>query len=363
MSNFGTLLRLTTFGESHSKAVGGVLEGFPSQFNVDLDAVQQQVNRRRARGDLSTARQEADQIVILSGLQDQITLGTPIAFLVNNRDIKPGDYKSCQGSGDTYIPRPSHADFTYLQKYGIHAKSGGGRSSARETIPRVIAGAFAEQFLRQTLGCDVIAWVDRVGPYQCNQVDVSTITRRLIDCSEVRCPHPEISNSIVQYIRKVKSEGDSVGGSVTCVIRNPPVGIGEPCFDKLEAVLAHAMMSIPATKSFEIGEGVRVAEMKGSDNNDCFSYRDGKVCPVSNKAGGILGGISSGEYITMKISIKPPSSISKSQKTCDLSGKEKDFSTQGRHDPCVVQRAVSIIEAMASLCVMDLFLQQKKHLS
>ncbi len=361
MSSFGTLLRLTTFGESHSKAVGGILEGFPSRFKLDLDAIQTQVNRRRARGDLSTARQEADQVVLLSGLQDQVTLGTPIAFLVNNNDIKPGDYQQCQGNGDEYIPRPSHADYTYLKKYGIHAKSGGGRSSARETIPRVIAGALAEQYLMQTTGCDIIAWVNQVGPYRCGDIDISTITRESIDCSEVKCPQPDISESIIKHIREAKMEGDSVGGSITCVIRNPPIGIGEPCFDKLEAVLAHAMMSIPATKSFEIGEGIRVAEMKGSENNDCFEKDESEnVKPRSNRAGGVLGGISSGEYITMRISIKPPASISKVQKTCNLSGEAINFSTQGRHDPCVVQRAVSIVESMAAICIMDLCLIQKR---
>jgi chorismate synthase len=363
MSHFGQLLRLSTYGESHSLAVGGILEGFPSCCTIDQDKLQQQVNRRRARGQLSTARQEEDKIVFLSGLQDSVTLGTPLGFLVYNRDIKPSDYKGCQQSGEKYIPRPSHADFTYLKKYGIHAKSGGGRSSARETIPRVIAGAFAEQYLEQQCGTSIVGWVSQVG---CVKLDLSrreqlALTRSIVDKSEIRCPRETESREMIKLIQDAKSEGDSVGGVVSCIIKNPALGIGEPCFDKLEAKLAQAMLSIPATKGFEIGEGFSVAEMKGSSHNDCFTQKDGVVKPESNRAGGILGGISSGEAIYFRVPIKPPSSIEKSQQTCDLSGENVDFSTVGRHDPCVVQRAVAIVEAMAALCLADLFLLQKRN--
>ena len=361
MSSIGTILKLTTFGESHSKAVGGILEGFPSGFFIDFVKMQKQVDRRRAQGTLSTPRQEEDRVIILSGFQEGITLGTPIGFMVNNNDIRTRDYDSCQKGGEAYIPRPSHADYTYLKKYGIHAKSGGGRSSARETIARVVAGAIAEQYLEQVTNCRVVAWVSNIGGIESKYVP-KDITRDDVDLSLVRCPDLKASKKMITAINKIKEQGDSLGGIINCQVINPPVGLGEPCFDKLEARLSMAMMSIPATKAFEIGEGFNVSNMTGLEHNDCFECVRGEIRPMSNHSGGTLGGISNGSNICFRLAVKPPSSIQSVQKTVNMSGEEVEFSTIGRHDPCVVQRAVAIVEAMTALTLMDFYLLQKsKH--
>lgn len=357
MSSFGTLLKLTTFGESHALAVGGILEGFPPKFPLDLKKAQEQVNRRRATNHISTERREGDEIILLSGVEDGITLGTPLGFMVRNMDIKKEDYANCQNSGAKYIPRPGHADYTYLQKYGIHAKSGGGRSSARETVARVIAGAFAEQYLEYVCDCTIVAWVNNIGGIKCKPPPFN-ITRESIDKSGVRCPDLEASEKMIKHIVKLKDEGNSAGGIISCGIQNPPIGIGEPCFDKLEARLAMAMMSIPETKGFEIGEGFDVAEMTGKDHNDCYSYIDNFVSPQTNHAGGTLGGISTGNPIYFKVAVKPPSSIKASQQTCNMSGDMIDFYTEGRPDPCVVHRTIAIVESMAALTLLDYYLIQ-----
>jgi chorismate synthase len=358
MSLYGRKLRLTTFGESHCSAVGGILEGFPSNFSIDIEKVQLQLDRRRAKGSISTQRQESDKVEILSGLEKNVSLGTPIGFLVKNKDIKPEDYKSSQGEGETYIPRPSHADYTYLSKYNIHASSGGGRSSARETISRVIGGAIAEQYLKEILNCEIIAWVSQIGTVKLDYIP-DNITRELVDISPVKCPDSIISDKMIEVIETAKAEKDSVGGIVECVVKNPPIGLGEPCFDKLEALLAHAMLSIPATKGFEIGKGFEVVSMRGSEHNDMFIKDTDNIKPDTNKAGGTLGGISTGQDIYIRIAFKPPSTIAKPQPTVDISGNSVILEAKGRHDPSIVHRAIPIVESMVSLTLLDCYLLNK----
>ena len=369
MSSFGRHLRIHSFGESHCPAVGGMLDGFPANFKLNISQIQQQLNRRRAVGAISTSRQESDQVEILSGIEDGVTLGTPIGFLVRNRDVRPGDYQNSQGQGDSYIPRPSHADYTYLLKYGIHANSGGGRSSARETVARVIGGSIAEQYLWERYQCRIVAWVSQIGTVQAKTPPGLIPTREQVDSTSVRCPDQEAAGQMEHLIHQAKSQGDSIGGVIQGIIVNPPAGIGEPAFDKLEAVLAHAMMSIPATKGFEIGEGFRVATLSGSQHNDCFTQPehpdniDGSpnIQPETNRAGGILGGISSGQPITFRVAFKPPSTISRPQHTVPVSGSPVVLEAKGRHDPCVVHRAVSIVESMSALAVLDQCLLQRSR--
>lgn len=357
MSSYGKNLRLTSYGESHSSSVGGILEGFPANYSVDITKIQKQLDRRRAKGSISTARQELDKIEIHSGLKETgESLGTPIGFLVKNKDIKPEDYKKSQGEGENYIPRPSHADYTYLMKYGIHASSGGGRSSARETISRVVGGSIAEQYLESKYNCTIVAWVSKIGNIEMLDRN-EKITREMVDISPVKCPDAELSILMENEIHLCKEQQDSIGGIVNIKIYNPPIGIGEPCFDKLEAMLAHGMMSIPASKGFEIGEGFKVASLRGSENNDNFKCEYGnKIKPASNHAGGILGGISSGETINMRIAFKPPSSISLPQETVSLNGSPITLEMKGRHDPCIVHRAIPVVEAMAALTILDMTL-------
>ncbi len=358
MSNYGTLLRLTTFGESHCVGVGGILEGFPANYSLDLEKVQLQLDRRRAKGSISTARQESDTLQILSGLEHGKTLGTPIGFMVKNKDIRPDDYHRTQGVGEEYIPRPSHADFTYLKKYGIHASSGGGRSSARETISRVIGGAIAEQYLLSEYGCQIVAWVSQIGHLKIPSTE-ENYTRDIIDKSKVKCPCPETSEKMISLIEKTKAEGDSLGGVVEVRIYKPPIGLGEPCFDKMEALLAHAMLSIPATKGFEIGAGFGCTSKRGSEHNDMFGKNSETIKPITNNAGGTLGGITSGETIQFRVAFKPPSTISKPQETVNIKGDGVTLCAEGRHDPSIVHRAIPIVEAMSALTILDQALIQK----
>ena len=372
MSGFGTILRVTTFGESHCQAVGGILEGFPSNFTLDPELVQLQLDRRRAKGTISTARQESDTLQILSGLENNVTLGTPIGFMVKNKDIRPEDYHHSQGLGENYIPRPSHADFAYLAKYNIHASSGGGRSSARETISRVIGGAIAEQYLLSYYNCNIVAWVSEIHHLKLNLPNPEiNLSREEIDASPVRCPDRELSEKMVNLINDTKQKGDSVGGVVEVRIYNPPIGLGEPCFNKVEALLAQAMMSIPATKGFEIGAGFGCTKRFGSENNDSFGCNNTNtgispvtnhagISPVTNHAGGTLGGITSGATIAFRVAFKPPSTISKPQETVNVKGEPVTLCAEGRHDPCIVHRAVPIVEAMAALTILDLALLQKR---
>jgi chorismate synthase len=356
-SSLGTVFRVTTFGESHCKGVGAVVDGCPARLPLTEADIQPQLDRRRpGQSALTTPRQEADQVTILSGTEKGVTLGTPIALLVANRDQRPEDYGEMAA-----IPRPSHADWTYLLKYGIKASSGGGRSSARETIGRVAAGAIAEKLLRIRHGIEIVAWVSRAGSVECPMPDVAAVTRAQVDASAVRCPDAASAARMIDLIQRTRDEADSVGGVLTCVCRNVPAGWGEPVFDKLEARLAHAMLSIPATKGFEIGSGFDGSRLKGSEHNDRFEVRDGRLRTRTNNSGGVQGGISNGEPIVFRVAFKPPATIGKAQPTVDLDGNEVVLEAKGRHDPCVVPRAVSIVEAMAALVLIDLSLCQGRN--
>lgn len=354
-STFGTVLKVSTFGESHCRGVGAVLDGCPPGIALEESCIQAQLDRRRpGQSSISTDRDESDQVTILSGTEKGVTLGTPIALLVANKDQKSSDYKEM-----TFVPRPSHADFTYQMKYGIRASSGGGRSSARETIGRVAAGAIAEKILFENFGIEIVAWVSAVSHIQAPKIDPITVSRKNVDSTITRCPDTEISDRMETLIREVKTAKDSAGGIVSCVCRNVPAGWGEPVFDKLEAKLAHAMLSIPATKGFEIGSGFAGTRMKGSDHNDPFVKKKGRLGTTTNHSGGIQGGISNGEPILFNVAFKPPATIGLPQKTADFQGSSTILEAKGRHDPCVVPRAVPIVEAMAALVLCDMALRQK----
>ncbi|MDL2275431.1 chorismate synthase [Desulfosarcina sp. OttesenSCG-928-G10] len=355
-SRFGTVLTVSTFGESHGKGIGAILEGCPPGMPLDETDIQPQLDRRRpGQSTLTTARKESDTVVILSGVENSITLGTPIGLLVTNADHRPGDYGSMRR-----IPRPSHADYTYEMKYGIRATSGGGRASARETIGRVAAGAIAEKFLRLTHGVEIVAWVSAIHTVDADLIDAQTVTRSAVDASPVRCPDPAASHAMAEVVARSKAEKDSVGGVITCVCRNVPPGWGEPVFDKLEARLAQAMLSIPAAKGFEIGSGFAGAKMRGSVHNDLFCLKNDRLGTTTNHSGGIQGGISNGEPIFFRVAFKPTATIGLAQHTVDFDGQPVTLEAKGRHDPCVAPRAVPIVEAMAALVLGDAALQQKK---
>ncbi len=355
MSSFGRIFRISTFGESHCRSVGVVVDGVPPRMTLSAEEIQVQLDRRRPGGNkLGTERNEADQLQILSGVENGLTLGTPIGMLVNNKDQRPGDYGSM-----SQIPRPSHADYTYQMKYGIHASSGGGRSSARETIGRVAAGAIAEKYLLEEYGIEIVAWVSSVGNYDTGNVDMDTISRDKVDANEIRCPDAQAAEKMTGEIVAAREAKDSVGGVVSCVCRNLPAGLGEPVFDRLEAKLAHAMLSLPATKGFEIGSGFAGARMHGSTHNDPFVKKGDRLGTTTNHSGGVQGGISNGEPVYFRVAFKPPATIGQAQRTVDFDGNNVELAAKGRHDPCVVPRAVPIVESMAALVLMDLVLIQK----
>lgn len=354
-STWGTLFRVTTFGESHCYGVGGIVDGCPPRLQLSEADIQPQLARRRpGQSALSTPRQEEDQVLILSGVEKGVTLGTPIGLLVRNKDQRPGDYGEM-----SQIPRPSHADYSYQMKYGVRASSGGGRSSARETIGRVAAGAIAEKWLREEFGVDIVAWVSAVGPMEARDMTSESMTREIVDGNLIRCPDEAAAGDMQTAIMKAKEEGDSIGGVVTCVCRGVPAGWGEPVFDKLEAMLAHAMLSIPATKGFEIGSGFQGARMRGSEHNDPFVAKAHGLGTSTNRSGGAQGGISNGEPVIFRVAFKPPATIGKTQRTVDFAGQTVDLEAKGRHDPCVVNRAIPIVEAMSALVLADLALRQQ----
>jgi chorismate synthase len=353
-STFGTVFKVTTFGESHCTGVGAVVDGCPPRLPLCEADIQRQLDRRRpGQSRLTTDRDEADTVAILSGTENGLTLGTPIALLVPNKDQRPADYASM-----SQVPRPSHSDFTYQMKYGIRAASGGGRSSARETIGRVAAGAVAEKLLRERFGVEIVAWVSAVGEVDAPDVEVLSIDRAGVDRFDVRCPHAESAERMMAEIGKVREAKDSIGGVVTCVCRNVPAGLGEPVFGKAEALLAQAMLSIPATKGFEIGSGFAGARMRGSAHNDPFVPKDGRLGTLTNRSGGVQGGITNGEPIVFRVAFKPPATIGRAQQTAGFEGEPVTLEAQGRHDPCVVPRAVPIVESMAALVLADLALIQ-----
>jgi len=354
-STLGTLFRVTTYGESHCKGVGAIVDGCPPGLELTEADIQPQLSRRRpGQSDLATPRQEADQVTIYSGTEFGRTLGTPIMLLINNKDQRPQDYGEM-----SRIPRPSHADFTYQMKYGLRASSGGGRASARETIGRVAAGAIAEKWLHQTYGTEIVAWVSAVGNIEAPEVDVLQIGRTEVDREIVRCPDGATAGRMEGLIKEVLAAKDSTGGIVTCVCRNVPIGLGEPIFDKLEARLAQAMLSLPATKGFDIGSGFAGSRMRGSQHNDPFVKKDHGLGTRTNYSGGVQGGISNGEPIVFRVAFKPVATIGRAQETVDFTGEEVVLAAKGRHDPCVVPRAVPIVEAMAALVLIDMALQQR----
>ena len=350
---FGKILRLTSFGESHGKAVGGVLDGFPAGIAVDISLIQHELDRRKpGQSHLVSARKEADEVEILSGVYEGYSTGTPIAFLVWNKDHRSGDYDHLK---DKF--RPSHADFVYQEKYGLRDHRGGGRSSARETVARVIAGAFGRMMLSE-LDISVHSYVYSIGDivldksYEELQLDQT-------DRSPVRCPDQRTSEKMVKLIEKTVKSGDTLGGRIKCVVRGVPPGWGEPVFDKLQADLAKAMMSINAVKGFEIGSGFAGTRMKGSEHNDIFVNEGGKIKTATNYSGGIQGGISNGNDIYFNVAFKPVATLMKDQKTLDIAGKETTLKGKGRHDVCVVPRAVPIVDAMTALVLADYYLQNR----
>ncbi|KAI1308255.1 chorismate synthase [Xylaria venustula] len=384
MSTFGQFLRVTTYGESHCPSVGCIVDNFPPGVPVSEEILQPQISRRRpGQSSITTPRNEADLVSIQSGVEGGVTLGTPIAMVVKNQDFRPSDYK---GNTMKQYPRPSHADFTYLEKYGVRASSGGGRSSARETIGRVAAGSLCEHYLKLAHGIEIVAWVSSVGSihhipptteYPATSHNpkflqlLQEVTRETVDKSVVRCPDAETAAKMEQSIADFRDRQDSIGGTVTCVIRNLPTGLGEPVFSKLEATLAHAMLSIPATKGFEIGSGFEGTEIPGSAHNDMFirnpitvaESKNGFVKPKlttsTNNSGGIQGGITNGAPVFFRVAFKPPATIGLPQQTVTFEGESDGLlEAKGRHDPCVVPRAVPIVEAMASICILDALLLQ-----
>jgi chorismate synthase len=354
-SSLGQLFRIHTFGESHGGGVGVVIDGCPPRIPVSLEHIQRELDRRRpGQSDIVTTRNEADAAEILSGLHDGLTLGTPISIVVRNTDQRPGSYDEMAAKY-----RPSHADYTYDAKYGIRAPSGGGRASARETIGRVAAAAVARQVL-DTLhpGIQILAWVKSIQHLHAS-VDPQTITAAGIESNIVRTGDPAMVQPMIDHIKAIRADGNSVGGIIECVIRNCPPGLGEPIFDKLEADLAKAMLSIPATKGFEIGSGFSGTLLTGREHNDPYRMVDGKVRTTSNRSGGVQGGISNGEHILFRVAFKPTATIMTPQETVTSSGENTELSGKGRHDACVLPRAVPVVEAMAALVLADHLLRQR----
>lgn len=357
-STFGTMFKISTFGESHCQGVGAIVDGVPPRLSITQADIQRQLDRRRpGQNKLGTQRNEADQVRILSGTENDLTLGTPIGLLVANKDQRPGDYNSMRE-----IPRPSHADFTYTMKYGICASSGGGRASARETIARVAGGAIAEVFLHARYGIEIVAWVSSVGRVDAPQADLENITRAEVDEHAVRCPHAASAAAMEQEILSASADKDSIGGVITCVCRNVPAGWGEPIFDRLEAILAQAMLSIPAAKAFDIGSGFAGTRQRGSEHNDPFVLKGDRLGTTTNNSGGVQGGISNGESIYFRVGFKPTATIGREQKTATYSGEQATLAAKGRHDPCVLPRAVPVVEGMAALVLADMALMQQARL-
>ena len=353
MNTFGKLFTLTTFGESHGAAIGGVVDGMPAGIDIDLDFIQSELNRRRpGQSKLTTSRQEGDKAELLSGIFEGKSTGCPIGFIVRNENQHSQDYENLRT-----VFRPSHADFTYQSKYGIRDHRGGGRSSARITISRVVAGALAKLALRK-LGITIQAYTSQVGDI-CLDKDYSKYNLSLTEQNAVRCPDAEKGALMEQLITQVKSEGDTVGGVITCIIKGCPVGIGEPEFGKLHAALGAAMLSINAVKGFEYGDGFDFASKRGSEVNDLFVNKSGTITTTSNHSGGIQGGISNGQDIYFRTAFKPVATLLQPQETVDMEGNSTTLTVRGRHDPCVVPRAVPVVEAMAAATILDQFLSMK----
>ncbi len=351
-NEFGKIFKIMTFGESHGPAVGLVMDGVPAGIEVNEDLIKEDLARRKpGQSAITTSRKEQEAYEILSGVFEGIATGTPIAVIIRNNDQRSEDYDKLKD-----IFRPSHADFTYQEKYGIRDHRGGGRSSARETTARVIAGSFAKMILGSDL--KIRAYVSGIGPYKLDESDLNPNFVFPKD-SLLACPDKELSLKMEKYILDLKQKGDSTGGAVSCIITGVPVGLGEPVFDKLEAELAKAMMSLPATKGFELGSGFNAAMLKGSEHNDEFLSEEGRIHTRTNNSGGVQGGITNGENIFFRVAFKPTSTILQDQNTVDIHGNETTLSAAGRHDPCVVPRAVPIVEAMAAIVLADHLLRNR----
>ena len=353
-NSFGNIFRLTSFGESHGAAIGGIIDGMPAGIAIDLDAVQLELDRRRpGQSAIVTARNEKDRVRILSGIFEGVTTGTSIGFIIENENQHSADYGNIK---DAF--RPSHADYTYTTKYGLRDYRGGGRSSARETAARVVAGAFARQALAQ-LGIDLYAYTSQVGEIALSR-DYRLYSRDAIDTNAVRCPDAAKAAEMEQLIKQVKGKGDTIGGIITGVITGVPVGLGEPVFGKLHAMLGAAMLSINAVKGFEYGDGFDFATRRGSEVNDAFVTDDaGHVSTATNHSGGIQGGISNGEDIIFRVAFKPVATLLRDVNTIDKDGNSITLKARGRHDPCVLPRAVPIVEAMAAMVILDAYLLNK----
>ena len=360
-NTFGTLFTLTTFGESHGAAVGGVVDGMPANIEIDLDFIQRELNRRRpGQSPLTTSRQEADQVELLSGVFEGRTTGSPIGFIVRNQNQHSQDYENLRS-----LFRPSHADYTYYNKYGIRDHRGGGRSSARITLSRVVGGALAKLALRQ-LGISICAYTSQVGDIALDG-HYSSYDLSLTETNAVRCPDPATAARMEQLIAAVKAQGDTIGGIITCVVRGCPVGIGEPEFGKLHAQLGAAMLSINAAKGFEYGEGFAGVTQRGSEQNDIFIQEKeragcGTITTATNHSGGIQGGISNGQDIFFRVAFKPVATLLRQQETVTIDGEPTTYTAQGRHDPCVLPRAVPVVEAMAAMTILDHYLIRKSNL-
>ena len=357
-NTFGKHFQIMTYGESHGASIGGIIDGLPAGLEVDLQGVQKELNRRRpGQSDFVTQRNESDYVEFLSGLVQKdnktITLGTPIGFQIKNSDSISGDYDNVEKAF-----RPSHADYTYTAKYGLREHKGGGRASARETASRVVAGAIAQQMLKNCCNTEISAYVERVHDISIPNPP-AFYSKNSIDASIIRCPNPEYSARMEKQIAEVKEDGDSIGGAIVVVAKSVETGWGEPVFDKLNADLAKALMSIPAVKSIEFGSGLSGTLQKGSQHNDAFTANDGKVTTNTNNSGGIQGGISNGEDIIIRVGFKPTSTIKKPQKTVDSNGDEITLEGKGRHDPCVLPRAVPIVESMVAITLGDHYLRNK----
>ena len=352
-NTFGNIFTLTTFGESHGEAVGGVIDGMPAGIDVDMDFIQAELDRRRpGQSDLTTARDEADRVEVLSGVFEGKTTGAPIGFIVRNTNHHSQDYENMR-----CLFRPSHADFTFQKKYGIRDHRGGGRTSARITISRCVGGAFAKLVLRK-MGICVSAYTSQVGDIALN-ADYHCYDLHLSETNAVRCPDPDKAREMADLIRRVKSEGDTIGGVITCVISGCPIGLGEPEFGKLHAALGGAMLSINAVKGFEYGEGFASAGKRGSELNDIFVSDGSGISTSTNHSGGIQGGVSNGQDIYFRVAFKPVATLLQDQATVDLEGTPTTFKARGRHDPCVLPRAVPIVEAMAAMVMLDYILIEK----
>lgn len=352
MNTFGNIFRLTSYGESHGAAIGGVIDGCPAGITIDMEFIQSELNRRRpGQSKITTPRKEADEVEFLSGIYEGKTTGTPIGFMIRNSNQHSSDYDNLK---DIY--RPSHADYTYSQKYGIRDHRGGGRSSARETIARCVGGALAKLALKE-IGVDITAFASQIADIKLNKA-YTEYDLSLIESTPVRCPDPQKAAEMISLIEEVKSKGDTIGGVITCVVKGTPVGLGEPVFGKLHAALGNAMLSINAVKGFEYGDGFDVNH-RGSEVNDVFYNDNGKIATQTNHSGGIQGGISNGQDIYFRVAFKPVATILMHQQTVTKEGETTDLKARGRHDACVLPRAVPIVEAMAAMTILDFYLLSK----